>query len=75
MIGVILMFVGGGILVLAGFYGMLGIVLAAPVVGIATGFAGLSFSLWPFIGIGIGFFILFLIGIFLIRMSFSGEYS
>ena len=70
---VLIIFIVGGLLASAGFFGMLGTLLASPMIGLTSGFIGLTYSLGPFVGIGLASFVLFLAGLYLLKIAFGAE--
>ncbi len=69
----IILFFVGGLLFVAGFFGMWGTIIASPMVGLTTSFGGLAYSLGPFIGIGLASFVFFIAGVFLMKIALFEE--
>lgn len=69
----LLAFIGGGLLAAVGVIGFVAIVFVTPLIGIATGIAGMEFSLLPSIGFGVLSFVLFLAGMFIMKVALSSS--
>lgn len=65
-------FICVGLLAVIGVVGFVAVVFATPLIGIVTGIAGVELTLWPSIGFGILFFVLFLGGTFIMRAALAG---
>ncbi len=65
----LLMFVFGGLLFAAGVIGLTAAILSSPMMGTLGKLGTLNVSLWPAILLSLLFFILFMAGIYLMKVS------